>query len=264
MAVLHHGTIARPRPAALAPLATSMVVMAVAATGWWWTVHQGDAMASMALGLAQVGRAMPLSMGTAAFMGMWAAMIGAMMLPSIAPLVLGHPRARDPLAETSSRVAFLAGYLVLWVLVGVPALLALTGLSHLSHPGAWLDRAGGTILVAAGAYQFTRAKRTSIGAYRAELVAIATDERGRGPVAASSAGLREGLRCLRCGGALMAVLLVVGMNVTWMAAITAVFATEKNWRDGAALTGAVGVALVGLGLAVLAHPQFLTTLAPAS
>ena len=121
-----------------------MVVMAVAATGWWWTVHQGDAMASMALGLAQVGRAMPLSMGTAAFMGMWAAMIGAMMLPSIAPLVLGHPRARDPLAETSSRVAFLAGYLVLWVLVGVPALLALTGLSHLSHPGAWLDRAGGT------------------------------------------------------------------------------------------------------------------------
>ena len=62
----------------------------------------------------------------------------------------------------------------------------------------------------------------------------------------------------------MAVLLVVGMNVTWMAAITAVFATEKNWRDGAALTGAVGVALVGLGLAVLAHPQFLTTLAPAS
>jgi predicted metal-binding membrane protein len=78
-------------------------------------------------------------------------------------------------------------------------------------------------------------------------------------------GLHEGLSCLASYWGLMATLVVVGiMNLTWMAAITVVIAAEKSWRDRAPVSLVAGAVLVGLGLAVLAHPQFLTTLGPAS
>jgi predicted metal-binding membrane protein len=61
---------------------------------------------------------------------------------------------------------------------------------------------------------------------------------------------------------LIAVLLVVGvMNLAWMAAITLVCLGETSRRYGAAVTTSVGVALLGLGAAVLLHPPLLSALA---
>ena len=60
----------------------------------------------------------------------------------------------------------------------------------------------------------------------------------------------------------MAVLFVVGlMNLAWMAGIAIVFLAEKNWRHGVGLTYVVGVAVTGLGIAILIHPSLLTTVA---
>jgi predicted metal-binding membrane protein len=86
---------------------------------------------------------------------------------------------------------------------------------------------------------------------------------GGGAVAAARAGLDQGMCCLACCGALMAVLLAVGiMNLAWMAALTAVCFAEKNSRHGGVVTTTTGLALLALGAAVLLHPQLLTTLAP--
>jgi predicted metal-binding membrane protein len=60
----------------------------------------------------------------------------------------------------------------------------------------------------------------------------------------------------------MAVLFVVGlMNVAWTAAIAVVFLAERTWGRGVRVAGVVGLALTGLGIAVLVHPSILTTAA---
>jgi predicted metal-binding membrane protein len=261
MAVLDQARLTRTT--ATATLGAAVLLVGSAAAAGWWTVHQADAMSSMALGLAQVGRAMPFAMSAAGFFGMWAAMMSAMMLPSVAPLAVAQARGRAFLTGTGASASFLASYLGVWVLIGVPALFALKGLNDIGPASTSIDRAGGAVLVLAGVYQFTRAQHTAVLAYRRALDAPARTPGRPGPSAAARAGLREGLCCLGVCWALMAVLFVVGlMNLAWMAAIAVVLAAEKNTRDRAGVTTMVGIVLVGLGLAVLVHPSFLTGLAP--
>ena len=60
----------------------------------------------------------------------------------------------------------------------------------------------------------------------------------------------------------MLVLFVVGlMNLAWMIAVGAAFVVERNWRGGAAVARVLGIAVFGLGFAVLVHPSVLTTVA---
>jgi predicted metal-binding membrane protein len=205
---------------------------------------------------------MTFDMAPAAFMGMWATMMVAMMLPSIAPRALAYTHGHMPVAITGAFVAFLAVYFVAWAVTGVPALVAVTALSHVGRAGAWLERAGGAMLVVAGAYQFTRWKQASIRGSRISFRAATSDAARGGPGAAARAGLSHGLSCLRCCWALIAVLLVVGvMNLAWMVAITLICLGETNRRYGAVVTNTVGVALIALGLAVLVYPAFLAELA---
>jgi predicted metal-binding membrane protein len=261
MTALDQDARAAARPCSLTTAATALVLVGVLAVAWSSTAGQSHAMSSMVQGLAQVGRAMTFDMSAPAFIGMWAAMMAAMMLPAVAPLVLEYGSWRAPLAATSARVVFAAGYLAVWTLTGVVALVALRAMNG-GHAGPWLDRVGGTLLVVAGAYQFAPSKQHAIAAYRRMLRARVTSS-GGGAVAAARAGLDQGMCCLACCGALMAVLLAVGiMNLAWMAALTAVCFAEKNSRHGGVVTTTTGLALLALGAAVLLHPQLLTTLAP--
>ena len=263
MTVLRQDAFARARPSALAPVATSVAMVALLGIAWLWTLREAKTMSSMVEGVAQVGRAMTFAMSPAAFLWMWAIMMMAMMLASVAPLVVAYSKWRPLMAGTNSRVVFAAGYLLIWIMTGVLALAALKALGEVSHSNPWLDRAGGAVLVVAGAYQFTRSKRTSLRVYRDSLHSRSTYTARGGPIAAARAGLHHGLCCLAGCWALMAVLLVVGvMNLAWMAGIAVTCFAEKNWRHETAITSFAGVGLLGLGLAVLLHPQFLTTLAP--
>lgn len=216
-------------------------------------------MSAMVQGFAHVGAAMPFQMSVFVFLGMWTTMMVAMMFPTIAPIVLLHRmvvrRRGEGIAPT---VAFGAGYLVIWAVVGVVPLVVLIGFRHLVQDAAWVERAGGAVLVLAGAYQFTRWKETCLRACRSPLTFLATHDFGGGSLGAFRVGVSHGLYCLGCCWALMAVLFVVGlMNLAWMAAIAVVFLAEKNWRHGVGLTKLIAIGVLVLGLAVLAHPSRL-------
>jgi predicted metal-binding membrane protein len=204
-------------------------------------------------------------MTASVFLGMWTTMTVAMMLPTVAPIVLLHQMVLRRRGEGPAlTVAFVAGYLLIWTVSGAVPLAVLTGFRHVAEDSTWIVRAGGFVLVLAGAYQFTRWKETCARACRSPLTFLATHNFGSGPWGALRTGLSHGLYCLGCCWALMAMLLVVGlMNLIWMAGVAVIFLAEKHWRRGALLATVVGVALVCLGLAVLAHPPLLAAVAAA-
>ncbi|HVF18741.1 MAG TPA: DUF2182 domain-containing protein [Mycobacteriales bacterium] len=247
-----------------ATLATVAVLLALAAIAWWATVDEARDMRGMVQGFAHVGEAMPFDMTAPVFLAMWTTMMVAMMFPTIAPVVLLHrlvmrKRGRG-IAPTAT---FAAGYLVVWAAVGVVPLAVLVGFRELSGETTWVPRAAGAVLVVAGGYQFTRWKDACLKACRSPLTFLATHDFGHGLTGTFRAGVSHGLYCLGCCWALMAVLFVVGlMNLVWMAAIAVVFLAEKNWRHGVLLTKVVGTAVVVLGIAVLARPSILATVAP--
>lgn len=262
MTTLGSDRTADPRHTTTTSVATSVALVASLALAWAWTVGQVHMMSSTTQGLAQAGRAMTFDMGTGAFVGMWAVMMGAMMVPTVGPLVVDYARSRAPLAAASARAVFTAGYLLVWAATGIAALLVLRALNG-AHASASLDRAGGALLLVAGAYQFSGSKHSALRRCRAALRSPTTLSGGHGLVAEAQDGLHQGLCCLACCGPLMAVLLAVGvMNLAWMAALSGVCFAETNWRHRAAVTSVTGVALLGLGAVVLAHPQFLNALAP--
>ena len=76
------------------------------------------------------------------------------------------------------------------------------------------------------------------------------------------AGVAHSLWCLRSSGALMAVMVAVGvMNLTWCAVIAAALAAEKNIRANRKLLAAMGLTLVVIGISIAAHPPLLDVLA---
>ena len=88
----------------------------------------------------------------------------------------------------------------------------------------WLS---GSILIAAGVYQFTPLKGACLTRCRSPLGFLMGSWRD-GRRGALRMGLRHGLYCLGCCWALMCVLFVVGvMNLLWVAAMTAFVLLEK-------------------------------------
>lgn len=247
-----------------ATFATVAVLLGLAGVAWWYTVGQAHDMAAMVQGIAHAGRAMPFDMSALVFLAMWTTMMVAMMFPTIAPVVLLHRMVLRKRGEgVGVSVAFGAGYLLVWAVIGAIPLVALIGFRRVAHETVWVDRAGGAVLVLAGLYQFTRWKDACQKACRTPLTFLMTHDFGRGPVGALRTGMSHGLYCLGCCWGLMAVLFVVGlMNLVWMAGIAAVFLAEKNWRHGAELTKFIGVAVTVFGLVVLIHPSVLGSVAP--
>jgi predicted metal-binding membrane protein len=242
-----------------ATLATVALLLALAAVAWVATVDNAGDMSEMVQGLAQVGVAMPFDMSGLVFLGMWVTMMTAMMLPTVAPIVLLHRMVvRRRGAGPAPTVAFVGGYLAVWAAVGIVPLAALLAFREIADGAGWVSRTAGVVLVVAGAYQFTRWKDSCIRACRSPLTFLATHDFGTGLTGVLRAGASHGLYCFGCCWALMAVLFVVGlMNLAWMAVIAAIFLAEKNWRHGVGLTKVVGAAVIALGLAVLVHPPLL-------
>ncbi len=118
---------------------------------------------------------------------------------------------------------------------------------------------GGTALGLAGLYQFTAFKLSC-------LVAVAspfrTDDTAwiESPKAVFRLGLAQGVRCVGCCWAMMAVLVALGaMNLVWMAVFSAIMAAEKLAGTPRAaqivgaglLAGGVGLSLQAVGVAPL-------------
>jgi predicted metal-binding membrane protein len=247
-----------------ATIAVVAILVALAAVAWIITVRQAFDMGSMVSGLGKVGQRMPNDMAAPVFMGMWLAMMAAMMLPTVAPMVLAHHMVISARGEGWLPTAvFVGGYLAVWTAIGVVPLLAFLGFRGLMDPApGWMTPIAGIVLVGAGVYQFTPWKGACLKACRTPLNFIMTHDFGRGSLGSARAGVAHGAWCLGCCWALMSLLVVVGlMNLVWMAALALIFLLEKNWRHGVKVSRIAGTAVALFGVTVLIQPQVLGWLA---
>lgn len=219
--------------------------MVLASLCWWYLIAgspNGAGMAPM--------RPPPFS----ALVLMWWLMMVAMMLPSAAPAILLYARVRQirsrdaGIADTS---VFLAGYVGVWLFFSFAAALAQRVVANSSM---MLENrfAQGTILLAAGLYQFSPLKNACLGECRSPAAFISRHWRS-GWDGAVLLGVRHGLYCLGCCWILMTLLFVGGiMNFLWIVGLTLVVAVEKLAPGGPLIGKAGGAVLAGWGIAKLA------------
>jgi predicted metal-binding membrane protein len=223
-------------------------LLAVAAFAWWSTaermtgVDEGPGTALGSLGW---------------FTGVWATMMAAMMLPSLAPAAAVY--AASVRRELSRVLLFAAGYLLVWGLAGLGAYGLFELGKHLfagslawNGGGCWL--AAGVLALAA-LYELTPPKRVFLSRCRdGARFQESSSQSTRSD--ALAIGLRNGGSCLGCTWALMAALFALGvMSLAWMGLIAVLVALEKIGPSprGARLASA-GI-LVVLAAAILTVPH---------
>jgi predicted metal-binding membrane protein len=201
----------------------------------------------------------PLWAALVVFLLAWQAMVAAMMLPSSLPLIrLFHAVSGSREGAARARAAFLGGYAAVWTGFGALAFLGDAVVHRAVHavPAVaerpWL--VAGSVLAAAGAFQFSHLKDACLAKCRAPGPYLLARYR-RGAGGAFRLGLGHGLYCLGCCWALMLVMFAAGVAVLWwMAALTAVMVYEKTAPNGRLLTPIVGVALLALAAVTFAVP----------
>ena len=188
------------------------------------------------------------------FLGVWATMMAAMMLPATAPVVALVARTSPP-ARTA---AFVGGYLAVWVAFGLAAYGVYRVVAAIDPAFLDWERGGpyvaGVAVIAAGLYQLTPLKAVCLKHCRSPMHLLLARWRAGGAGAARM-GVEHGVWCAGCCWALMLVLFAVGvMSLFWMAVVAAVILAEKALPHGERLTPALGVALIALGVWIAAAP----------
>jgi predicted metal-binding membrane protein len=235
---------------------------AIAAVSWVYLFRMGGSMASMGDGAGAHAAMAMGNMGApslVAVFAMWAVMMMAMMLPTVAPsaLVFSTLAARrDPLHGGSSTALYVVAYSATWIAFAVPAALMQWALTEslVLDPMARSTSAlmSAAILFGAGLYQFTPLKTACLSKCRSPLTFFMAKWRD-GPAGALVLGLQHGSYCVACCWALMAVMFVVGaMNLAWMGLLTLLLLGEKVIAAAWRFDRVVGVALVASGLWVAA------------
>jgi predicted metal-binding membrane protein len=189
---------------------------------------------------------------------MWAAMMVAMMLPSASPMVLLYARVArhaDDLRARAAIPAFASGYLAIWILFSLLAVIVQWGLERLGAMSAMMSVSAGVLsgglLIAAGLYQLTPLKAACLTHCRAPASFLAAHWR-KGMGGAWRMGFVHGLYCVGCCAVLMALLFVGGvMNLIWIAGLTLLVAIEKLAPFGAAAVKTVGAILIAGGVALV-------------
>jgi predicted metal-binding membrane protein len=188
------------------------------------------------------------------FLGVWATMMAAMMLPATAPVAALFARSES----TPRTAAFVAGYLAVWVAYGLAAYglyraVAALDPAVLEWDGGGRYVAGGAV-IAAGIYQLTPLKRVCLKHCRSPMHLLLANWRP-GATGAARMGAGHGAWCAGCCWALMVVLFAVGvMSLFWMAVVAAMILAEKALPHGERLTPVLGIALVALGVWIALDP----------
>jgi len=191
----------------------------------------------------------------ASFIGMWAVMMVAMMLPCLVPMLLRYSGAVCGAERLGLRMVFVgAGYFCVWTLFGVVIFPAGVALAALEMQMPALSRAvpvaGGVIVLAAGALQFSKWKARQLACCRAMPAC-------RMPADAAAAwrhGMRLGLHCGYCCAGFTAILLVLGvMNLGAMALVAAAMAVERLAPGGARMARVIGLAAIAGGMLMIAR-----------
>jgi predicted metal-binding membrane protein len=190
--------------------------------------------------------------GLGIFLAVWTVMMGAMMLPSAAPMILTFAAAQ---ARRDRNVAvptwmFVAGYILVWGYAGVVVFVLVHAGKDLVDRLAW-SLALGVTLTLAGLYQFTPLKRLCLRHCRSPLAFVEQHWRD-GWEGAVEMGCRHGLYCLGCYWALFSVMVAAAgmMHFVWMLLMTVVVFAEKVLPHGPRISVAVALGLIALGLLV--------------
>ena len=190
---------------------------------------------------------------------MWAAMTLGMMLPSASPMILMFAninRKRRLEGETFVPTGvFVAGYLAVWLAFGLMATLLQWRLQTIGLVSPMMGKAhialGGSVLIAAGIYQWTPLKDACLRLCQTPLGFLMTRWRD-GPAGAFYMGVSHGVYCVGCCWVLMLLMFVGGvMNLLWMALLAVLMLAEKLVPPGHWLPRAAGVALTVWGIFIL-------------
>jgi predicted metal-binding membrane protein len=189
---------------------------------------------------------------------MWAVMMAGMMLPSASPMLLlyGVVARRSAQATAARHIyALAAGYLVIWTGFSLGATALQRGLAALLLVSPMMESTtpalGATLLFLAGLYQLTPLKRACLRTCQSPLGFLMSRWRA-GFVGAFGMGLKHGAHCAGCCWALMLLLFAGGvMNLTVIAALTALVAFEKLAPFGMHSARISGVLLIATGLWIL-------------
>jgi predicted metal-binding membrane protein len=189
----------------------------------------------------------------ATFLGMWAVMMIAMMLPVLSPMLWRY-RQSLPLQAGNARrdrlvLIAAAGYFGVWILTGVAAWPLGIALAAAEMQWPLLSKAvpvaGGLVIVLAGALQLTGWKARQLDCCRGSFPRpqVVPDARD-----AWHLGIRLGLDCCRCCAPLTAVLFVAGvMDLRIMALVTMAIAAERLLPGGPLIARTIGLALLASG-----------------
>jgi predicted metal-binding membrane protein len=243
-----------PGTGQVAVLGVLLVVAAVA----WWTID--DRMAGMDSGPGTDPG------GVGFYVSAWVAMMAAMMLPSMTPVVSTYAivdrgrRATQPgRSVITGTVAFVGGYLLTWTVFGIVAYGSFELVRSLDVDAFGWDREGpylaGAVILLAALYQLTPVKDACLAKCRNPLgfVISAWRDGRRGAVVM---GIHHGGWCVGCCWALMAMLFAVGiMSVGWMVFVALLVAAEKLLPWARAVNGAIAAILVVLAIGVAWAPQ---------
>jgi len=194
----------------------------------------------------------------ATFIGMWAVMMIAMMLPALVPMLTNY-RAALPRTALSSRdgltLRVAAGYFCVWTLAGIvaypPGVMLMELVMRVPAAAHAVPLAAGVVTMLAGAWQLSAWKARQLACCRETIDCC------RPPAATAGTAWRHGLdlgtRCLRCCAPLTALLFVMGvMELRAMVLVTLAIAIERlNPRGNRTARMIGGVMLAGGLLGVL-------------
>jgi predicted metal-binding membrane protein len=181
----------------------------------------------------------------------WMLMIAAMMLPTTLPLLVRFSRLTEQRADSGALLLLvIAGYLLIWLAVGLAAHTIDYGLHAIAGALPWLGFngwiVGAGVLGLAGAFQFSTLKYACLDKCRTPFSFINEHWRGQAAYRQSfRLGLHHGLFCVGCCWAIMLLMFVVGTgSVGWMLALGAVMAVEKNVAWGRKISAPLGIGLL--------------------
>jgi predicted metal-binding membrane protein len=220
----------------------------------------------------------PLSISL--FTASWTAGMAAMMFPAITPMVLMYNRLvtnrknnrdrqssvtiqeeKEGKATTTSFpslrvILFVSSYLLVWALTGIALLLGWSAVmnSTIMTTGSTvlIQYLYGSMLIIAGAYQFTPLKRICIGYCESPMSFFMRRWRD-GTSGAFKMGVYHGIYCLGCCWAYFLLMVALGwMNVIWMGLFAGIIFGEKIWSRGIWVARAAGIGLAITGVLVAA------------
>src|SRR5215204_889977 len=253
------------------PKAIVISLITTSALAWIASINQPDMMVAMTT-------YNPLSISL--FTASWTAGMAAMMFPAITPMVLMYNRLvinrknnrdrqssvtiqEEKEGETISStlpslrvILFVGSYLLVWALTGIVLLLGWSAVmnSTIMTTGntVFIQYLYGSLLIIAGAYQFTPLKRICIGYCESPMSFFMRRWRD-GASGAFKMGVYHGIYCLGCCWAYFLLMVALGwMNLLWMGLFAGIIFGEKMWSRGIWVAKAAGIALAITGVLVAA------------